>query len=194
MSGEYLVTRALALVVNGDIEQGTRVAEQARILTGAVETQIGALGVLALAELGTARGRGCTEALIEACTRLDTWDGFVCVIRAAPRLLGEIAKVPGASSVLHEVLLRANDRGLLRSVGLAAPSSGTRRMLSNRESEVLELIALGLTNKQVANSLFIGASTVRTHVDSIFRKLGVHTRAEAVARYAESASARGDGS
>jgi DNA-binding NarL/FixJ family response regulator len=52
--------------------------------------------------------------------------------------------------------------------------------LTAREREVLELIATGLTNDEIAERLVLGAGTVKTHVNHIFLKLGVRNRAEAV--------------
>lgn len=54
--------------------------------------------------------------------------------------------------------------------------------LSAREREVLQLVAHGLDNMQIATALGIGPGTVRTHVNTIFGKLGVHKRSEAVAQ------------
>ncbi|HWI21225.1 MAG TPA: response regulator transcription factor [Baekduia sp.] len=54
--------------------------------------------------------------------------------------------------------------------------------LSNREREVLGLVATGATNNQIAAKLFLSPHTVKDHVSSIFRKLKVRNRAEAVQR------------
>jgi DNA-binding NarL/FixJ family response regulator len=56
-------------------------------------------------------------------------------------------------------------------------------ILTGRESEILRLIASGLTNKQIANKLFISIKTVDTHRTNIMQKLDVHTTADLV-RYA----------
>ena len=53
--------------------------------------------------------------------------------------------------------------------------------LSAREQQVLELLVNGLTNMEIAEQLVIGTSTVKKHVSSIFAKLNVTSRAEAVA-------------
>ncbi len=53
--------------------------------------------------------------------------------------------------------------------------------LTARESEVVALLAEGLTNRQIADALFVGPETVKTHIRHVFRKLGVHTRSEATA-------------
>jgi LuxR family maltose regulon positive regulatory protein len=54
--------------------------------------------------------------------------------------------------------------------------------LSEREVEILQLIAEGLTNAGIANKLFLSLHTVKTHARNIYSKLGVHNRTEAVAR------------
>ena len=54
-------------------------------------------------------------------------------------------------------------------------------VLTNREREILALLADGLGNKQIAARLHISANTVKTHLELLFEKLGVSSRAEAVA-------------
>jgi DNA-binding NarL/FixJ family response regulator len=54
-------------------------------------------------------------------------------------------------------------------------------VLSKREREILALLADGLVNKQIAARLGISTNTVKTHLELLFDKLGVATRAEAVA-------------
>jgi DNA-binding NarL/FixJ family response regulator len=53
-------------------------------------------------------------------------------------------------------------------------------VLSNREMDVLRAVAQGLTNRQIAAELYIGEQTVKNHVSSIFSKLRVDTRVQAV--------------
>lgn len=53
--------------------------------------------------------------------------------------------------------------------------------LTERESEVLHLMANGLANSQIADTLAIAEGTVKNHLVNIYQKLGVHSRAEAVA-------------
>jgi DNA-binding NarL/FixJ family response regulator len=55
------------------------------------------------------------------------------------------------------------------------------RTLSNRERELLGLLASGWSNRRIAQECFLSLHTVRTHVQSILVKLGVHSKLEAVA-------------
>ena len=54
--------------------------------------------------------------------------------------------------------------------------------LTAREAEITRLLGQGLTNQEIADRLVISTGTVRTHLENIFEKLGVHTRTAAVAR------------
>jgi LuxR family maltose regulon positive regulatory protein len=54
--------------------------------------------------------------------------------------------------------------------------------LSEREIEVLHLIAEGLTNPEVASRLFLSSNTIKVHARNIYDKLGVNNRTQAVAR------------
>jgi DNA-binding CsgD family transcriptional regulator len=67
----------------------------------------------------------------------------------------------------------------------ALPSAAPEGMseLSARENEVLELLAKGLLQKEIADQLGISYWTVQTHIARIYEKLHVHSRAQAVAKY-----------
>jgi len=76
----------------------------------------------------------------------------------------------------------------------AASSSAARRTtaaqplvepLSEREIEVLQLIADGLSNAEIADKLVIAVGTVKRHINNIYGKLGVQSRTQAVARARE---------
>jgi DNA-binding CsgD family transcriptional regulator len=60
-----------------------------------------------------------------------------------------------------------------------------RRGISKREYEVLELMAGGLSNQEIADKLFVSLNTVKTHSSNLFTKLGVKRRTEAIRRAKE---------
>ena len=77
---------------------------------------------------------------------------------------------------------RAAFRAAVNEARAVSRTVGDLDVLTDREREVLELLARGLTNKAIGDRLVITPNTVKRHLKSIFEKLEVHTRAAAVAR------------
>ena len=78
-----------------------------------------------------------------------------------------------------------NRQAFLQAIqeALAAPKGGEElESLTDREREVLELLARGMTNKEIAEDLVISTNTVKRHLKAIFEKLEIHTRSGAVAK------------
>jgi DNA-binding NarL/FixJ family response regulator len=65
------------------------------------------------------------------------------------------------------------------------------RPLSHREKQILALVVLGRTNQEIAHTLYLAESTVKTHLSSAFRKLDARSRAEAVTRLMDPESGYG---
>jgi LuxR family transcriptional regulator, maltose regulon positive regulatory protein len=86
----------------------------------------------------------------------------------------------------HDEMLRARARHLLehakRPVDRPAPEQSLTDPLSQRELEVLRLLATELTGPEIAGQLYVSLNTLRTHTKRIFTKLDVKTRATAVRR------------
>lgn len=70
--------------------------------------------------------------------------------------------------------------------GPSRRAAGERTHLSAREIEVIELIAKGLSNKDIASQLYLSVRTVEAHVSHILDKLGVSSRTAVAARFAAS--------
>ncbi len=83
-------------------------------------------------------------------------------------------------AVTGRVLTVYRDAPGARAAAAAGGRDPAIASLTAREREVLELIATGLTNDEMAERLVLGAGTVKTHVNHIFLKLEVRNRAEAV--------------
>ena len=79
-----------------------------------------------------------------------------------------------------EVIALANTL-LEESAALQSPLPHAAYGLSRREAEVLELLAAGRSNAEIADALFISRRTVTTHVSNLYAKLGAASRAEAIA-------------
>lgn len=97
----------------------------------------------------------------------------------------EIARLLGAQPLEARVTRRMRDLGLTvgrlpRLTTLANPAG-----LTSRQLEVLELLAQGLTNAELAERLYVSRRTAEHHVEAILAKLGVSSRREAARRYAE---------
>lgn len=68
---------------------------------------------------------------------------------------------------------------LMREVQAPAPAAGKGEALTERETDVLKLVAKGQANKEIAAELGIGEKTVKTHVSNLLAKLGVQSRTQA---------------
>jgi two-component system nitrate/nitrite response regulator NarL len=106
--------------------------------------------------------------------------GFVTADASLDQLVAALESVahgelPGSPAVVAALFRRVADLAYERE------QSEPLARLSSREREILALIAEGLTNKEIAERLYIELATVRNHVHSILGKLGVHTRTEAAA-------------
>jgi DNA-binding NarL/FixJ family response regulator len=88
------------------------------------------------------------------------------------------ADVPPSADILV-VARAADDSPVTAQPTRGDTAAGT--LLTNREREILALLADGLGNKQIAARLGISTNTVKTHLELLFEKLDVSSRAEAVA-------------
>jgi DNA-binding NarL/FixJ family response regulator len=91
---------------------------------------------------------------------------------------GVISRSGDARTILRA--LRVAARVGETTVSSSAQEAG-RRVVSPREREVLELLADGLSNRQISDRLVVSLETIKTHVRNILTKLGAASRAEAVA-------------
>lgn len=88
---------------------------------------------------------------------------------------------PMSSLIARKVVASFQEAGAARPAG--QPTVNSLPALTPREKEILDALAKGLLYKEIAERLGIGATTVRTHLRSIYDKLQVQTRTEAVVKY-----------
>jgi DNA-binding NarL/FixJ family response regulator len=112
----------------------------------------------------------------------------VRALRAGVR--GYVLKSSGPEAIARAIRTVADGDTVLgggigawaRTAAARASASGPFPELSGRETEILGLVAEGLTNPQIARRLFISVKTVGNHVSNILAKLGAARRGEAIAR------------
>ena len=107
-----------------------------------------------------------------------------------------LRSVTAGQSVLGgEVLGRVD--ALMRGAVPPAPEPARLEALTEREREILVLVARGMTNDEIGAELFISPATVKTHLARVMAKLGAHDRAQLVVRAYEGGlvrpGARGEG-
>ena len=107
--------------------------------------------------------------------------GFLLKRARPEQLLEAIHVVAAGESLLSPAVTRAVVDRVARSAAAADPAAGRRlRVLTPRERDVLELIARGRANAEIAGDLGVEESTVKTHVKRILAKLGLRDRVHAV--------------
>jgi DNA-binding NarL/FixJ family response regulator len=106
--------------------------------------------------------------------------GFLLKTTTAPELAAHLERVMAGEIAIDPSLAGrvALDAALLQG-GVSWP--GARLGLTQRESEVLDLMVRGLSNRAIGQRLFIGEETVKSHARGIYRKLGVQDRSQAIA-------------
>jgi DNA-binding NarL/FixJ family response regulator len=116
--------------------------------------------------------------------------GFLLKYAPADDLLGAIRVVASGEAMLAPSVTRR----LIEQFARRAPNVAAAELigtLSSREREVLQLVARGLTNAEIAGTLVVTPATVKTHVARVLEKLGVRDRVQATA-LAYEADAFGD--
>lgn len=103
--------------------------------------------------------------------------GYLLKHSAPEEVLQAIRQAYRGETVLHPAIARMVLQELHRPA--AAKQPPTAEPLSDREVEVLRLIARGMSNQEIAGTLFVAEATVRSHVSAILRKLQLASRTQA---------------
>jgi LuxR family maltose regulon positive regulatory protein len=186
-----LLTSTRLLIVRGRQNEALRLLEgpqKAAETTGRTGDLIEVLALRALALWAGNEGELAVSTLAQALAVAET-GGYVRIFFDEGARMAELLKAT----------LEARQRGRLYDAGCvsarylakllatfaqdaATPvvAEGLPEPLSDRELEVLALIAAGESNADIARKLFISISTVKTHVNNLFRKVGARNRAQAI--------------
>jgi DNA-binding NarL/FixJ family response regulator len=108
--------------------------------------------------------------------------GYVLKRADESEIMKAVAEVRAGGAPMTSEIARMVVRAFADSPPIPAAPAGTDQ-LSDREMEILALVAEGCPNKEIAARLFISSGTVRTHLMHIYEKLHVHCRTEAAAKY-----------
>jgi DNA-binding NarL/FixJ family response regulator len=170
------------MAIAGNAEPAEEAADAAAALTSATEVQVLISAVRAVKDAKDGEPNGAV-ALWDVASKANVWDPVVLSARASAPLAGALAKIGGIKSQLERLYDRSSDQALARKAGLRIRTRREpKEVLSPREFEVLELLARGYRSRDIAEALVISPSTTKVHIRHIMEKLGVRTRAEAVAR------------
>jgi LuxR family maltose regulon positive regulatory protein len=184
LTGQLLATRALVFAALNRSREALEIGQRARATTTGLEAQT--LAAWACIAAGASEQHNVSDlthhALHSSLVRGDR-SSFVTAYRAIPRLLELAAAVRHYEEPLRSLLSKLDERDLARAHGIELPASPVNPKhadLSRREAEVGRLLLQGMTNRQIANTLFISEVTVKAHLRHIYAKLSVRSRTAAV--------------
>jgi LuxR family maltose regulon positive regulatory protein len=181
MHGEWLACRALALAGCDGHDEATRLANEA--VNTASSLEAAGLANSAHIIVATKRGEKPGRAISTWLKRLVEWkylDAFVLTVRAHPPILKFLPSQDALSRPAIAALRRASATSLLPALQRhESVDADALSALSRREREVFELLGRGMTNREIADALYISEVTVKVHVRHILKKLRVRSRTEA---------------
>jgi DNA-binding NarL/FixJ family response regulator len=133
-------------------------------------------------DVGYERATAMIAALVAASPRL-----FVLLVSGTTTISAKAASYIGATGVVRKSLSADDLANAVRAVAsgkrlFAISTPAGASWLSDREKEVLRLMAAGATNREIASELCVSTETTKRHAANIFRKLDVRNRTEAAQR------------
>jgi ATP/maltotriose-dependent transcriptional regulator MalT len=177
LAGEFHGVRALAYASAGDSGAASRSIRRALRFSRQHEAEIPSLWARVIAS--SPPSEDIAEEAFVRSRKVGHLDAIVLAYRTDPALLSILAKIPQIQSDLRQLLEAAHDQALARRIGVTVAPATTRRVLTQRESEVLDLLRQGLTNAEISRALWISEATAKVHVRRVLEKLGVKSRVQA---------------
>ena len=109
--------------------------------------------------------------------------GYLLKRQPPEQLLEAVHELLAGGSPMSATIARKVVKLLQRSGGVGKSTGGVRLLLSDRQREMLDLLAFGEPYKAIADKMGLSIHTVRGYIRRIYEKLQVHSRTEAVAKY-----------
>jgi LuxR family maltose regulon positive regulatory protein len=187
------IALARILIAQGRLDEAARLLQRLLEAAEAGGRNSRVIELLMLQTLAAQSGGDVAQAMstLEQALTFAEAGGFIRIF---------VDEGPPMAQLLYEALSRGIAPDYVRRLLAAFPVDEPMRVdlkrteadqselvepLSERELEVLQLIAEGLTNQGIATRLFLSLNTVKTHTHNIYGKLNVHRRAQAIARSQE---------
>jgi LuxR family maltose regulon positive regulatory protein len=182
---------ARILIAQGQLDEATNLLQHLFKAAETVERTSRAIEILILQAMVFQAGDDTNQAMValERALTLAEPGGFIRIfVDEGPPMETLLKRMKAADGKMKEYV-----RTLLAAFAdkESQPSAPNRRLsspqpliepLSNRELEVLNLIAEGLSNREIGLRLYLSPNTIKRHANNIYEKLGVHSRTEAVAK------------
>lgn len=105
-------------------------------------------------------------------------DGYLLKDSGKDAILGAISQIINGRNVIDNKVMQR--LAILMSGGAASANASLLDGMTEREQEICTLLADGLTNKQIAEALYISEGTVKNYISSIYDKTGIHDRAKLI--------------
>jgi ATP/maltotriose-dependent transcriptional regulator MalT len=180
MAGEALATRALAQACAGQFSGCQRSVVEAASVAGYLAPRALISATRAILALQSDEITTALNEFARSVASTGYFDSAVCALRAHSQLLQESAQHGPMIDLIQVAASRSGDATLASAIGDASlVATSPKRPLSSREREVLQLASQGFRNDQIGRRLFISPTTVKTHLQNIYEKLGVRSRTEA---------------
>jgi ATP/maltotriose-dependent transcriptional regulator MalT len=195
LQGDFLSARALAYACSGNLEMASKLVAASEECTDQIEARVVRLYTRAICSRDqNAKAHPENAILAEAfqeTRRTENYDAFVLAYRSHPPFLEALSYLSHDDAQACVGHIPVSDHRLASRAGLEFEDPLHERgasLLTPREREVLGLVRNGLTNREIARTLWIEESTAKAHLRNASRKLGARSRTEAVVLFEQLSS------
>jgi DNA-binding NarL/FixJ family response regulator len=188
MQGDFLAARALAFACIGQRACALKLVAASERCTDHIDARVVRVFAKAIVTLtddsvDSSVAIEAVEAALSEAHLTENYDAFTLAYRAHPPLLSILNQLDGPTAAACRHRIPNADSRLAERAGLKPRSviQHSGDALTPREEEVLTLLSSGLSNREIARTLWIAESTAKVHVRNVLRKLGARSRTEAAA-------------